>query len=144
MSTITSADAVVLLSISSVFPVPQVLEKFSMDANFISESVKLGENRLGVDGEMAKGKIYAILPVTISLMPDSPSIDIFNLWANYIIKNDVVDATLVITLLSTGYIYTLKQGGLIEAKLIPDGKKVLEPQDYKIEFPSKYMRVVGI
>jgi hypothetical protein len=144
MATITSADAIVALSISDVFPVPQIIEKFSVDSSFMSEAIKFSENRLGVDGEMAKGKIYSILPITLSLMPDSPSIDIFNMWANYLIKHDAVDATLVITLLSTGYVYTLEQGSLVEAKLIPDGKKVLEAQDYKIEFPSKYLTVVGI
>ena len=143
MSTITSANAVVLLAVGNVFPVPQVLEKFSMDSNFTSEAMKLTENRLGVDGEIAKGKIFSLVPVTITLMPDSPSINFFNIVSQYIILQDTVDVTLVITLLSTGYVYTLRKGGLTDWKIIPDGKKVLEPQEAKIEFPSKYITVVG-
>ena len=141
---ITSADAIVTLFIPDVFPVPQALEMFAVDSSFISDSVKLAESKLGIDGEMSQGKVPFILPVSISLMPDSPSIDIFNMWANYIRKQDVVLATLSITLLSTGYVYLLQRGGLTDAKLIPDGKKVLEEQSYKIDFPGKYFTAVGV
>ena len=141
---ITSADAIILLSAPGVFPIPQQLEQFGVDSAVLSDSMKLAETRLGVDGKLTAGKIPAIIPITVNLMADSPSLDIFNLLLDTQGKQGIIKVDLVITLISTGRIYRLNEGFFTEGKIMPDLKKILEEQSFKLEFPSKKFSIIGV
>ena len=80
MSTITSANAVYMLAVTGMFPVPQRLEGFAADDVFDTEALTVAEVVMGVDGRLSAG--YTPVPVkqNISLQADSPSIQLFETW----------------------------------------------------------------
>ena len=52
MSTITSANASVVLTVPDVFAVPQIIAGFAADDAFTQEAADLAETRMGVDGNL--------------------------------------------------------------------------------------------
>lgn len=131
--TITSANSIFLLSIPGIFPVPQQLQGFAADAAFAFDSVDPAEVVMGVDGNMSAGYVPYMTPQTISIMPDSPSLVIFETWlATCNTSRDVFFANGQISLPSIGRKFTLTKGVLTSAKAAPDAKKVLQAIEYKI------------
>lgn len=136
-NTITSANSVFTLLIPGVFPAPLNLEGYATDDAFSSDSVESSETMMGVDGKMAAGFTPFITPVTIALMANSPSRIIFDTWLNAEVAAKEVfpaDATLLIP--SIGMSYIMKNGVLRKGKRLPDGKKVLQPVQFTIDWES--------
>ena len=70
-------------------------------------------------------------------MPDSPSLPLFVAWANGQFQNQelyTAQATIVYPSLSTKY--TLKNGTLTVARLLPDAKRILQPVPFQIVWQS--------
>lgn len=131
--TITAANSIFLLSIPGIFPVPQQLQGFMADAAFAFDSVDPAEVVMGVDGNMSAGYVPYMTPQTISIMPDSPSLVIFETWlAACNTSRDVFYANGQISLPSIGRKFTLTKGVLTSAKAAPDAKKVLQGIEYKV------------
>lgn len=134
---ITSADAKFRLTIPGVILVPTLVEGFASDDAFMTESVQIGETMIGVDGKMSSAFVPFITPQTITLQASSPSIDTFNLWVGAeLVGKTIFQAQAIIQLpaLSRQYIFT--NGTLHDAKLLPDGKRVLQPVQYVIHWES--------
>lgn len=131
--TITSANSIFLLSVAGIFNTPQQLQGFAADAAFAFDSVDPAEVVMGVDGNMSAGYVPYMTPQTISIMPDSPSLAIFETWLNANnTAGDVFFANGQISLPSIGRKYTMTRGVLTSAKAAPDAKKVLQAIEYKI------------
>lgn len=131
--TITSANSIFLLSISSLFPTPQQLQGFAADAAFAFDAVDPAETVIGVDGYMSVGYVPYMTVQTISIMPDSPSLYMFETWlAQSNLNRDVFVANGKIELPSIGRSYTLTRGVLTGAKAAPDAKKVLQAIEFKV------------
>jgi hypothetical protein len=137
MSTITAANSVFLLAVGGIFPVPQQLQGFAADAAFAFDAVDPAETVMGVDGHMSAGYVPYMTIQTISIMPDSPSLSIFETWlaANNTAR-EVFFADATIILPAIGRKYALTHGVLTSAKAAPDVKKVLAAVEYKITWQA--------
>ena len=71
---ITSADAIAVMTIDSLYPQGFRLEQFSTDAAISQGDDTVSETRMGVDGHMVAGYTPSIKTITITLEPSSPSI----------------------------------------------------------------------
>ena len=136
-TTITSANAVISLSVPGLFPVPVKLSGFSADKAWSTDQVELSESQRGVDGRKTSGIIYAMPVQNFSLQGDSPSRSFFNTIYNaQIAQGDVYYINGTITLPSTGESFTCTKGTLKNWKPLPDGGKVLQPVEFAVEWES--------
>lgn len=137
MSTITSANSIVTLTVAGLFPTPQQLQGFSADRAWESNQVGMAETQIGVDGFKAAGFIFNAVHQTFSFIANSPSRAIFTatiqatLAAREVYR---IDAT--ITLPATGESFVCTNGTLQDAKMLPDAGRVLEKMDYVIVWQS--------
>lgn len=137
MSTITAANSVFLLAVGGIFPVPQQLQGYAADAAFALDAVEPAETVMGVDGKMSAGYVPYMTIQTISIMPDSPSLSIFETWlAACNTAREVFFANATIILPAIGRKYTLTRGVLSGGKAAPDVKKVLSAIEYKVTWES--------
>ena len=135
--TITSANSVFTLVVPDVFPVPQNLQGYAVDDAFDTESVELSEALMGVDGRMSAGYTPYITPMTVHLMADSPSIDLFDAWRGAeTAAQEVFFAQATIALTSVGRSYVLNKGVLTNYKPLSDAKKVLQAVSYTIKWEA--------
>jgi hypothetical protein len=137
MSTITSANSVFALTITGLYTSPQILQGYATDDGFSTEAIEVAETVMGLDGHLSGGYVFNPYKQGITLMPDSPAIEIFNNWAlaQQAVK-EVLIANAAITLPATGKKYVLTRGFLTSFKPIPDVKKVLQSQQYQITWGS--------
>lgn len=131
--TITSANSVYLLAISSLYPVPQQLQGFAAEAAFETESIEPAQVVMGVDGRMSAGYVPVVNMQTVTLQADSASCDLFESWlAIQKTLNDVLYATGTIIIPGTGKKYALTQGVLSGIVQVPAAHKILQPRAFKI------------
>ena len=135
MLDITSANAVVALSVDKLFSVN--LENFSADSSFTTDTVQAAETRMGVDGHMAAGFTPAIKTVTINLEAGSPSHTYLQLLRQAQEVNlKPYKVQMVVSIPSIGKRYTLSNGVLQSYKDMPDGQTVLSPTQWVFHFES--------
>jgi hypothetical protein len=133
--TITSASAVYALSIQNLYPVAQILQGFSADRAFETADTDFAETVMGVDGHMSGGYIPAITEQTISIMPDSLTSDMFELWYGASQSNfTIYPASATIIIPATGKTYNLVRGILKRARTIPTANKVLQAREFVIDW----------
>lgn len=133
MSTITAANSVFALAIANVFPTPQTLQGYSADDAFASEAVESVEVVQGIDGNLSGGFKFVPYKMEIVLMPDSPSIAIFDAWSQYqLSQREVAIATGSIALPAISKKFAMVKGFLTSNIPIPGVKKTLQAQRYTI------------
>lgn len=137
-STITSANSMFTLSIASIFPVPQTLSGYGVDNAFAADALTPSETMRGVDGHLAVGFIFTDVVTRITLMADSPSLQVFDDWYNISkTMQEAFPANGVISMKSPlGKKYTLTRGVMIEYSPFPDAKTVLQNVSYAIRWES--------
>lgn len=134
---ITSANAVAVLIVDTLFPAGIDLQGFSADAAVTQDSVQLAETRIGVDGKMAAGYIPAIIPVTITLEANSPSLSNFNyIWQQSKTKKGIYECSLVVTIPSISKVYTWRTGVMHDGALLPNLNQVLSPTAWVFHFET--------
>src|SRR5665213_2902864 len=112
-STITSANAVLMLSIAGLFDVPVQLQGFAADDIYDSEEVETAETVMGVDGHLSAGFVPVPVNQNITLMPDSPSILFFENWiAAQLTARELYIATGTTRLTSIHRTYAMSRGFL--------------------------------
>lgn len=134
MPDITSSNAVFMLSVPLVFPVPQQLQGFSTDDAFDTDSVEPGETKMGVDGIFSAGVVPVQYPMAIALQADSASAFLFEAW-NAIEQTPPrqwYPASAIITLISVGRKYACSQGKLMGFTPISGAKKVLQSRTFRV------------
>lgn len=137
MSTITSANSVVALSVAGLFPVPQRIQGFSADRAWESGAIAMTETQMGVDGLKSSGYIFNPVPQTYSLQADSPSRSFFTAIINGMrAAREVLRIDGTIVLPATGESFTCTNGSLQDAPMLPGAGKVLQPMDYVIVWES--------
>lgn len=133
MSSITSANAVYMLSISSLYVIPQQIQGFSADDIFSTDPLESAEVMMGVDGVLSAGFVYVPIKQSIMLQADSASNDIFDYWwTAQQQQKDIYFANATVTLISIGTKYQLTNGVLSTYPPIPDAGKTLKPRRYAI------------
>jgi hypothetical protein len=131
--TITAANSQFVITIPGVYSTPQILRGYAADSGFAFGQVKPAEVVMGVDGNMSAGYTPYMTEQTINIMPDSPSLIVFQTWLQACYLNgEVFFANAQITLPSINQVFTLTKGVLSGAKAAPDVKKVLQAVEYQI------------
>jgi len=137
MSSITAANAILMLSISNLFPAAQRLQQFSADDVYGVDPVAVSEPSMGVDGILTAGLVYNPKTQHITLQADSPSNAIFDTWNNKQLNaQDIFWADMVVTLISLGVKYTHSRGTLTTFPPMPNAQKVLRPRQFTITWQS--------
>jgi hypothetical protein len=135
--TITSVNAIFALSITDLFDSPTQLQGFAADDIFSTDAIVLAETVMGLDGKLSGGYVHQIVKQKIHLQADSPSVAIFELWAATSQANqDVFFGQATVNLPGTQKSYTLRNGILKSAKLLPDAKKTLSAHEFEIDWES--------
>ncbi|WP_048996431.1 phage tail fiber protein [Burkholderia multivorans] len=136
-NTITSANAVFMLAVTDLFPVPQQLQGFAADDIFDTEALTPAEVVMGVDGKLSAGYTPVPTKQNISLQADSDSNLIFEAWhlAQQTAK-EVYFASAIVRLPSVSKSYVLTNGVLTSYMPIPDAKKILQPRKFQITWES--------
>ena len=137
MGTITSANAVFLITIPSLYSVPQQLQGFSTDEIFATDPLESAEILMGVDGHQSAGFVFVSISQTIMLQADSVSNIIFdNWWASQRQVRDIYLANGTIALPSIGLKYALTNGALKTYQAVADAGKTLKPRKYTISWEN--------
>lgn len=133
--TITSANSVLALAISDVFPVPQVLEGYAVDDSFSTEQRDTAQTQVGVDGLMSAGYTPNIVKMRIALQANSPSLAFFETWVNSMdAAKEVFYANGSLEIPSIGKLYVLTKGVLVGYPNLPAGKAVLQPVQFELHW----------
>lgn len=133
MPSITSANAILTLSVPPLFAIPQQLQGFGVDDIYDTDQIKSVETMMGVDGVLSGGFVYVEVKQTITLQADSASNSFFDTWWTQMqAAQDVYVASGLIKLPSIVTKFTMLTGFLTGYKPIPDGKKVLQPRKFEI------------
>lgn len=142
---ITSANAVLMLTVPSALPIPTQLQGFAADNIYDFEDVDVAETAMGVDGNLSGGIIFRPRVQTITFQADSPSIQVFDSWAQaQMVGMAVFPGFMNVTLTSVGKSYTCGPGILTRITPAPAGHRILQPQKYRIEWGQILNVPVGI
>lgn len=138
--TITAANSSFAISIPNLYPAPQNIQGYAADDAFSEDALDQAEIVMGVDGHMSAGFVFNPVKQTVSIMPDSPSMAIFENWqAAQRTAREVFPCNATITLPAIRRKYTLQNGVMTTGKPIPDVKKTLQPTQFSITWE----RVIG-
>ncbi|MEN2711427.1 hypothetical protein [Sphingomonas sp. VL_57B] len=133
--TLTSANAILLLSVNGLFDTARRIEGFSSDDITDADAIETVETSMGVDGRLSGGYVPVATRQNIVLQADSLSIDFFETWdsAEQAVKEKyVAQGTLLIP--ATQRKYTLTRGFLRGISRIPGLKKTIQPRRLTIEW----------
>lgn len=137
LKTITAANAVFILAIPGVYAAGQLLQGYSADAAFETETAEPTETQMGVDGHMSAGFVPFMTLQTITLQADSASVEVFENWLAYMkAAREVIYANATINLPSVQRKYNLTKGVLSSIVSIPGTRKVLQPRPFRITWES--------
>jgi hypothetical protein len=134
MSTLTGANAVLMLTIPPLFTTPQQLQGFVVDDVYDLDEIESVETLMGVDGILSGGFVWKSQPQTIMLQADSPSNAIFDTWYS----QQVADLTTyvcngIIILPSLGLKF-IQTNGFLRGYKLPGVKKLTQPRRFRIEW----------
>ena len=134
---ITSANAVIQISVATIFPTPVQLQRFTTDDIYSAGNVRKNITKMGVDGYQSAGKIYVSKPVVYHLQPYSPSCAFFDAWqAAEDQIGDTLAATVVTILTGIGAKFSLVNGALGECSPIPAAGQTLRERTFEIVWQS--------
>ena len=135
--TITAANVVLTITVPGLYDTPQQFSGYSTDKVWSSDTLKLAETMMGVDGKLSAGYTPNPVSMTLSLQADSFGIDIFdNVIQNTQQQREVYRVSGSISVPATGKVYQGVNGVVESAKVMPDASKVLQPQEYIIIWES--------
>ncbi len=146
MGDITAANAVFIVSVPLLLPIPQQLQGFAADDIFDFDDVDAAETLMGVDGTLSAGMIFAPKMQNITLQADSASNgSLFDPWyAGQQAATAVFPAQGVVSFPSLGTSWTLITGFLTRYKPVPDAKKILQPRRYRITWQAVTPVPIGL
>lgn len=136
-NTITSADATFALTVTNLYPSAQVLQGYAADAMFALGDTEMAVSVRGADGKLSGGYVFGEYLQTITIMPDSPSREIFETWQLTSQTAKAVfrcNATIILPAISRKF--TLTNGILQRVKAIPDANRFLQQMTYQINWES--------
>lgn len=134
---LTGADVVLMLGVSSLYPVPQQVQGFSTDSVWDVDAVTNAQTVMGVDGIMSAGYVAVERAQTITLQADSPSVGFFDTWAQaQETSRGVYFAFGTAVIPGTQRKYALTRGVLMSYPPMPGVGKLLKPLTYGITWQS--------
>lgn len=137
MSSLTSANSVIMLTIPGIFDTPQQIQGYSADDIFDTAQVSNAETSMGIDGRLSAGWIPAPKVQTFTLQADSQSVSFIDQWILEESQNrEKFPANGTILLTAVGTSYQMVRGFLTSANIMPDAKKILQPRKFVITWES--------
>ena len=137
MSTLTSANSVLMLGVGGIFPVPQKIEGYATDDAFTFDAVQPAQAVMGVDGRMSAGYTPFMSVQTISIQADSPSMTIFEAWlAAMKVAREVFYATGTLNIPSIGRKFVMTKGVLTQIPSAPTARAILQPMTFQITWEN--------
>ena len=136
-NTITSADSIFARTVTNLFPSAQTLEGYAADAMFALGDTEMAQSVRGADGKLSAGFVFGEYLQTITIMPDSPSRQIFETWQLTSLTSKAVfrcNATIILP--AIGKKFTLTNGVLQRVKAMPDAQRVLQAMTFQINWES--------
>lgn len=136
-NTITSADSIFALTVTNLFPSAQTLEGYAADAMFALGDTEMAQSVRGADGKLSAGFVFGEYLQTITIMPDSPSRQIFETWQLTSLTSKAVfrcNATIILP--AIGKKFTLTNGVLQRVKAMPDAQRVLQAMTFQINWEN--------
>lgn len=127
--TLTSANAILLISVAGLFDVAQRIQGFATDDMTDTDAVESGETSMGIDGRLSAGFVPVPVMQNITLQADSESLDFFERWdttEQAIREKYVASGSLLIR--ATGRKYDMTRGFLRSISRTPALKKTLQPR----------------
>lgn len=132
---ISSANSIFKISIPLLSIINVSLQGYAADNAFSIDTIQISENRIGVDGLKSAGYTPQLYVQNISLQADSPSIIIFEtLYQATVLSKGVYFIDAIIQLPAVQKSYALAQGTLENYTPIPSAQRVLEPQQFSINW----------
>lgn len=137
MATLTAANAVIMFSVTGLISTPQQLQGFAADDVLDTDPIDSAEVLMGVDGTLSAGFVFVPIQQNYHLQADSPSISLFDQWwsAQQQVQ-DVFFGAATIRLPSLGKKWNMVRGVLSQYKPIPDGRRILQPQAFRVTWNS--------
>lgn len=136
-NTITSADSIFALTVTNLFPSAQTLEGYAADAMFALGDTEMAQSVRGADGKLSGGFVFGEYLQTITIMPDSPSRQIFETWQlTSLTAKAVFRCNATIILPAIGKKFTLTNGVLQRVKVMPDANRVLQAMTFQINWEN--------
>lgn len=130
---ITSANATIIIAVTTVFPQGVQLQRFTTDDIYSASNVRKNITKMGVDGFQSAGKIWVSKPVTYHLQVDSPSCAVFDAWMQAEDQlNDTLSASGTIILPGIGTKFQLLNGALGECSPLPAAGQTLKERTFEI------------
>lgn len=137
MTTITTANVVIMLTVPGLYDTPVKIEGFASDAAFASDSVNNAELLMGIDGRLSGGFVPVATPFNVTLQADSPLNVVFENWqATQETTKELLPGNMTAVFPSTGRKYSGTRGFLNNIVKVPTGQKTLQPRTYGMMFES--------
>lgn len=135
MADITAANASIALVIPPLFTTPQIIQGFATDDVFDVPEVESVETMMGVDGVLSGGFVFKPIEQLLHLMADSGSIEVFDTWfvQQYAAQSTYI-ASGTVNLPAISKSFTFTNGYLVGYKPLPQAKKLLQPQPFRIRW----------
>lgn len=137
MASITSANSNFTVKIADLFPGPNKLQGYATDDAWDTEDVELAEVSIGVDGEKSEGYVFSLVTMVVHFAASSTSLDLFDEILRQSKANKQtyrLDGQLIVP--ATSKVYDCVNGTVTRGKVMPDGKRVLQPRTFTIVWQS--------
>ena len=135
--TITSADAVIQLSVDILYMMGFQLQGFAADNIFDANSVDIAQTVRGADGKLSAGFIYGDISQTFHIMPDSPSYQKIQAWMNSSMSTGAVyRCNAVQTFKTNGKKYICSNGVMTTGMIMPSAARTLQPITFTIQWET--------
>lgn len=142
-ATITSANSTLMLAVGGIAPVPQQIQGFTADAAWAFDDITNKEIVMGLDGNMSAGFVFVPKPMKITIMANSPSASLFDLWySSEETTKEVFYADGTAVYPAIGKKFTLTKGVLSRTKVAPTVGKTLQPTEYEITWESATVALI--
>ena len=140
---ITSANSTLIITVSALAIASVAMEGYAVDNAWALDDAEMAVAQVGVDAKMTAGWVPRLNALTLSFAPNSPSIA--TLLA--VVTAQDTDRTIytlqgVLTCPSIKKSWTLSNGVITRAKVIPDGSRILGAQSMQITFESARPAVI--
>lgn len=133
---ITAANAILMLSVPGLFPIPVQIQQFAADDVYDLDEIESVETLMGVDGKLSGGFVWKAQPQSIVLQADSLSNTFFDTWQTNQIsgrRTYIANGVLTIPNLNLKFIQTV--GYLTNYKL-PGAKRIMQPRRFRLTWQN--------
>lgn len=131
--TITSANSKFSIAVPSAGLGPFTLSGYAADAAFAVDSTEQSVSLMGVDGIASTGYVPALTTITITLQPDSDSIEFFEAWASVQrLAREAFIGRAAVDIPSVRRSYQIGHLALQQVQKVPAAQRVLQPMTYQL------------